>query len=86
MPFLKKLTSVETEAGRFVEHTYQLTDQEGFALSKVFGQLNSLISEDKIKDFEVTRTTLEQVFIHFAKFQIRGAAENAPPNLEDIND
>jgi len=86
LPFLTKMSSVETEAGRFVEHAYQLTDQEGFALSKVFGSLHELIVAEKIKDFEVTRTTLEQVFIHFAKFQIRGAAENAPPTLEDIND
>lgn len=63
-----KLSAVQTEAGRFVEHTYQLTNNAGFRLSTVFRALHELITSQRITDFEVTRTTLEQVFIYFAKF------------------
>jgi len=38
-------------------------------LSEIFRTMNRLVEEKLITDFSVTRSSLEQVFIHFAKFQ-----------------
>ena len=45
-------------------------DGSGVLLSDVFRNLADLVSRGVIKDFQLTRTNLEQVFINFAKFQI----------------
>jgi len=37
-------------------------------LSEAFGVLAGLLQSETIKDFSLTRTNLEQVFINFAKF------------------
>jgi len=43
-----------------------------FKLSQVFGVLNRLVAEEVISDFSVTRSSLEHVFVHFAKYQRTG--------------
>lgn len=43
-------------------------DGSGVLLSDVFRNLADLVSRGVIKDFQLTRTNLEQVFINFAKF------------------
>jgi len=48
-------------------------------LSDTFAKLATLISEQRIKDFTLMRTNMEQVFINFAKFQINAAAEGEAP-------
>ena len=37
-------------------------------LSSTFGHLAEMLKDKVIKDFSLTRTNLEQVFINFAKF------------------
>ena len=44
-------------------------------LSETFETLATMLREKIIKDFTLTRTNMEQVFINFAKFQINSAAE-----------
>ena len=39
-------------------------------LSTVFDVLNDIKRQGFISDFALTRTSLEQVFIYFAKFQL----------------
>lgn len=41
-------------------------------LSNVFASLVQILQTRKVIDFTLTRTTLEQVFINFAKFQVGG--------------
>lgn len=47
------------------------------SLSQTFAALAELLRNKVIKDFTLTRTNLEQVFINFAKFQISAAAEGS---------
>jgi len=75
------MNAVQTEAGKFIEHTYQLTNNTELRLSTVFRTLHELFVSNRITDFEVTRTTLEQVFIYFAKFQIRGGVMPPVPQM-----
>ena len=44
------------------------------SLSESFRKLALLLSENIIKDFTLTRTTMGEVFTDFAKFQINAAA------------
>jgi len=37
-------------------------------LSTVFGKLSQILQTGKVIEFTLTRTTLEQVFVNFAKF------------------
>ena len=39
-------------------------------LSKTFDSLVKLLQDQAVSDFALTRTTMEQVFINFAKFQV----------------
>ena len=48
-------------------------------LSSTFRALAQMLGDQTIKDFQLTRTNLEQVFINFAKFQINAAAEGSAP-------
>ena len=41
-------------------------------LSDIFSYLNNLKTQGLFFDFAITRSSLEHVFIHFAKFQISG--------------
>jgi hypothetical protein len=41
-------------------------------LSHIFKAMNKLVADAIIADFSVTRSSLEQVFIHFAKYQRMG--------------
>ena len=50
-------------------------DGSNVTLSETFGRLASLLQRKLIKDYTLTRTNMEQVFIDFAKFQINHAAE-----------
>merc|ERR1712156_66872 len=55
-------------------------------LSDVFMKLANMLSEGTIKDFQLTRTNLEQVFINFAKFQIQAHSQgDAPPQPPNNN-
>ena len=66
-------------AGLPVEVRYRVTginiEGSNVALSRTFAALSGLLQRRVIKDFTMTRTNLEQVFINFAKFQISNAAE-----------
>ena len=49
-------------------------------------KLANMLSEGTIKDFQLTRTNLEQVFINFAKFQIQAHSQgDAPPQPPNNN-
>jgi len=37
----------------------------------VFAKLSELLATGDLIDFTLTRTTLEQIFINFAKFQVQ---------------
>jgi len=43
--------------------------QEGFKLSEMFRTLENHREEFSLKDYTISQTTLEQVFIHFAQHQ-----------------
>tara|TARA_B110000971_G_C19948146_1_gene472012 strand:- start:433 stop:1254 length:822 start_codon:yes stop_codon:yes gene_type:complete len=43
--------------------------QEGFLLSEMFNKLEANRDVFKLKDYTISQTTLEQVFIHFAQHQ-----------------
>jgi hypothetical protein len=52
-----------------MEYSYKVTlSQFGTKLSGMFDILSNLLKESKIQDFNLTRTTLEQVFMSFARF------------------
>ena len=59
-------------AGMPVEVRYRINginiDGSNVTLSETFRRLASLLQRQVIKDFTLTRTNLEQVFINFAKF------------------
>ena len=44
-------------------------------LSQTFDSLVQLLKDQVLTDFALTRTTMEQVFINFAKFQVAQAIE-----------
>jgi len=46
---------------------------QGSCLSDMFEKLSTLLKDMVVIDFTLTRTTLEQVFVHFARFQINQA-------------
>jgi len=50
------------------EIDYQINDPE-FKLSEVFRVFNELKNSQRIADFSVGRSSLEHVFIHFARYQ-----------------
>ena len=58
-------------------------DGSNVTLSETFGRLASLLQRKLIKDYTLTRTNMEQVFIDFAKFQINHAAEGAGADAAD---
>ena len=45
-------------------------EDSGMSLSETFRVLANLLKSGAIKEFALTRTTIEQVFTNFAKFQI----------------
>ena len=47
-------------------------------LSTVFASLAQILQTRKVIDFTLTRTTLEQVFVNFAKFQVGGDSSGVP--------
>ena len=61
-----------TQAQRFVEVRYRVEginiEGSNVLLSDVFNKLATMLAQGTIKDFQLTRTNLEQVFINFAKF------------------
>lgn len=59
---------------------YQFPSQ-GLALSQVFGHLEANRKIFDIEDYSVSQTTLDQVFINFAKNQTDGDSEE----IEDLN-
>ncbi|KAL9951119.1 hypothetical protein ACROYT_G043723 [Oculina patagonica] len=64
---------------------YQFPSQ-GLLLSQVFGHLEANRKIFDIEDYSVSQTTLDQVFINFAKNQTDGMGEDdlsAPPELEE---
>jgi len=52
--------------------TYQISNQN-FSFAKAFGALLKMQKDNVIADFSIYNTTLEQVFIQFARYQIPGA-------------
>jgi hypothetical protein len=38
--------------------------------------MNEMVAAKVIQDFQVTRSSLEHVFIHFAKFQLGSGVQN----------
>ena len=65
--------------GKAIEVRYRVNGiniaESNLHLSEVFGSLADLMRRKLIKDFSMTRTNMEQVFINFAKFQIRAAID-----------
>ena len=55
---------------------YQLRKSEAVNLAEVFGQLSELQRSEVISHFEVRRASLEQVFAHFASFQVNRDPDN----------
>lgn len=74
-----KRAPIMTVAGLPVEVRYRINginiEGSNVTLSETFATLADLLRQKVIKDFTLTRTNLEQVFINFAKFQIGAAAE-----------
>ena len=58
-------------------------DGSNVTLSETFGRLASLLQRKLIKDYTLTRTNMEQVFIDFAKIQINHAAEGTGADAAD---
>ena len=52
-------------------------------LSDTFSKCAQLLERDVITDFEMTRTTMSEVFTDFAKFQIDAAAKGSNNNDND---
>jgi len=61
--------AIRQNEASFIQQTYNLPFQ-GFKFSEAFEKLESLKEKEVIKDFSIYNTTLEQIFIHFSKFQI----------------
>lgn len=88
MPFFKQEQTGETdqidrdtgakihETFYKIEQTDNMVQQYG-GLSSVFRQLIQLRNQGVVKDFTVTRSSLEQVFVQFAKYQVEQPAELA---------
>jgi hypothetical protein len=51
-------------------------------LSELFKHLTSIVKTEGFEHYDVTRTTLEQVFIEFAKFQHNPEAEDQDQDKE----
>lgn len=60
-----------------VARTNQMEDNDpAKRLSNIFAIMNELVENRIIQDFQVTRSSLEHVFIHFAKFQLGSGQQN----------
>ena len=80
LPFCKMLPSpnVVNENTHLQEISYNVdlnsfgvnTNDQIRRLSMLFMQMNKMQDEKKVHDFSITRSSLEQVFIHFARFQL----------------
>ena len=69
-----------------MEYSYKVTlSQFGTKLSGMFDILSKLLKEQKLQDFNRTRTTLEQVFLQFARFQINNKEYAKTAAEEHIN-
>jgi len=73
----------QTMMPSFIDVRYRVEginiEGSGVELSKVFQTLADLVSQGIVKDFTLTRTNLEQVFINFAKFQIQAHMQGDAP-------
>ena len=49
-----------------LKYRISLDSYNGITLAKVFRTLSDLLDEKALEDFEVTRSSLEQVFVSFA--------------------
>ncbi|XP_019618294.1 PREDICTED: ATP-binding cassette sub-family A member 1-like [Branchiostoma belcheri] len=62
---------------------YQLPSQ-GTSLAQLFGELDRKRQELNIEDYSVSQTTLDQVFINFAKLQTDGIDDVTIPEMSDL--
>ncbi|XP_078575167.1 phospholipid-transporting ATPase ABCA1-like isoform X1 [Branchiostoma floridae x Branchiostoma japonicum] len=62
---------------------YQLPSQ-GTSLAQLFGELDRKRQELNIEDYSVSQTTLDQVFINFAKLQTDGIDDVVIPEMADL--
>ena len=60
-----------------LKYRIALDGNDGITLSKVFRTLSDLLEEKAIEDFEVTRSSLEQVFVSFAALQHKSGSGDA---------
>lgn len=69
----KKIVSIFGESASLKEtHLNQIEYQIGanFPISKIFKELEIMKKSKKLEDYSVTQTTLDQVFIRFARTQM----------------
>ena len=81
--FKETVQTKENKNGfQLVEHMYEVKSQEILAkvggLAKVFADMSNLLKDQRVSEFRVTRSSLEQVFVSFAKHQIE------QPNLDGL--
>ena len=84
LPFAKRELQIDQQANNnnsLVEIIYKIEGRHheeeqdpARRLSNMFYVMNSLVEQGMIMDFSVTRSSLEHVFIHFAKFQLGAGA------------
>ena len=86
LPYLKFKETVPTKEMRnnlqLDEHMFEVESHAVLAqiggLSKVFADMSKLVRDQTVTEFKVTRSSLEQVFVSFAKHQIE------QPNFESL--
>jgi hypothetical protein len=59
---------ISKENADHYEYTFLVTIDAEARLSTMFARLSEVLATGMVIDFTLTRTTLEQVFINFAKF------------------
>jgi UDP-N-acetylglucosamine 2-epimerase len=77
LPFCKREMSIDAQAETNAELIYKIEGHRrenldpNMKLSRIFSVMNDLKDRVKVvQDYQVTRSSLEHVFIHFAKFQL----------------
>ena len=75
LPFCKREISIDAQSDSNAELIYKIEGHRrenvdpNMKLSKIFEVMNDLKDRVKIvQEYQVTRSSLEHVFIHFAKF------------------
>lgn len=91
LQFCKREMSIDAQADSNAEIIYKIESHRRDAtdpnmkLSRIFEVMNDLKDRVKIiQDYQITRSSLEHVFIHFAKFQLGTGAPILPQAVTPI--